>query len=117
MTRRRPPDAGYATAELAAAFPAVVLLLLAGLFTVTAVTTQTRCADAAREAALAEARGENGESAAAARLPPNGTVSVASGADTVTATVSAPVRPLGTLLPPVTVNGKATAANEKRGQP
>lgn len=105
---------GFATAELAAALPAIVLLLLTGLFAVNAVATQTRCADAAREAVLAQARGEDGHAAAGRHLPPKAHVDIDSTGDIVTAEVSAQVRPLGSLLPAMTVTGRATAAREDR---
>ncbi|MBV1851932.1 TadE/TadG family type IV pilus assembly protein [Catellatospora tritici] len=74
MIRR---DRGSATAELAVALPAVVLLLVAGLGAVAAVTTKLGCTAAARDAALAAARGDT---------VPSG-VGVESTRDTVTATV------------------------------
>lgn len=108
---------GFATAELAAALPAIVLLLLTGLFAVNAIATQTRCTDAAREAVLAQARGEDGSTAANRHLPPHAQVDIASTGDTVTAEISAPVRPLGSLLPAMTVTGRATAAREDQETP
>ncbi|BCJ72118.1 hypothetical protein CS0771_16620 [Catellatospora sp. IY07-71] len=75
-------DRGSATAELAVALPAVVLLLVTGIGAVTAVTVKLGCVAAARDAALAAARGE----AVAAGAD------VSSGGDTVTATVRRSVR-------------------------
>lgn len=108
---------GFATAELAAAFPAIILLLLTGLFAVSAVATQTRCADAAREAALAAARGEDGSEAATRHLPPTAQLAIDATGDTVSAKVTAEIRPLGSLLPTMTVIGRATAAREDREAP
>lgn len=108
---------GFATAELAAALPAFVLLLLTGLFAVNTVATQTRCADAAREAVLAESRGEDGRVAVAGQLPPHAEVDLSGTDDVVTAEITATVRPLGSLLPAMTVTGRATAAREDRGTP
>lgn len=105
-------QSGFATAELAAAMPAIVLLLLTGLFAVNTVATQTRCADAAREAVLAQSRGEDGRTAADRHLPKQARVDIDATGDTVTAEVSAPVHPLGSLLPAMTVTGRATAARE-----
>jgi hypothetical protein len=96
-------SAGYATAELAASLPAVVLLLLAGLTAVTAVSTQTRCIDAARDVALALSRGEPRPTD---HLPPGCQIAVDSTADQISVTVTAPV--VGGL----TVSGHAVAAVE-----
>jgi hypothetical protein len=104
--RRGRFDRGYATAELAASLPAVVLLLLAGLTAVTAVGTQTRCADAARDVALALSRGEPRPTD---HLPAGATIGVDSSGDRIAVTVSAPVfvgwRSLA-------VSGRAVAAVE-----
>lgn len=51
-------DRGSATAELAVALPAVVLLLLVGVSAVVAVTVKLGCIALARDAALAVSRGE-----------------------------------------------------------
>lgn len=50
-------DRGSATAELAVALPAVVLLLVVGLTAVAAVTMKLGCLATARDEALAVARG------------------------------------------------------------
>jgi TadE-like protein len=111
--RRRPGrDRGSFTAELAAGLPALIMLLLAGLTAVAAVTAKGQCVDAAREGALAGARG--GEAVAAAdRIAPAGAdVAIEKGQDSVTAVVRAPVRLLGAHLPVITVTGRAVAARE-----
>ncbi|MGH8791025.1 MAG: TadE family type IV pilus minor pilin [Stackebrandtia sp.] len=113
--RARRRQRGFVTAELAASLPAVMALLLAALFAVSAVTTQVRCVDAAREAALAAARGEPGGPAAARHAPDGADVRVSTGDDEVVAEVSVSVYPLGSVLPPVTVSGSATAAREPEG--
>ncbi len=111
--RRRPGrDRGSFTAELAAGLPALVLLLLAGLTAVTAVTARAHCVDAARDAALAAARGESGVAAGSRSAPAGADVTVAVDGDTVTATVRAPVRALGARLPRLTVEATAVAAVE-----
>jgi Flp pilus assembly protein TadG len=114
--RRRPgSDRGSFTAELAAGLPALMLLLIAGLTAVGAVTTKIQCVDAAREGALAAARGEPG-SAAAARIAPAGSaITTAADAETVTVSVRAPVRLLGSHLPAITVAAQAVAAREPSG--
>jgi Flp pilus assembly protein TadG len=114
VRRRRWPgrDRGSFTAELAAGLPALMLLLLAGLTAVGAVTTKTQCVDAAREGALAASRGEPGVSAAARVAPPGSKITVAENGDTVTVTITAPVRILGGHLPAMAVDATAVAARE-----
>jgi hypothetical protein len=105
-------DRGAFTAELAAGLPALMLLLLAGLTAVSAVTAQGRCVDAAREGALAAARGGPGVARAGRIAPPEAQVSLVEGEDTVTVTVRAPVPILGGHLPAITVRAEAVAARE-----
>jgi hypothetical protein len=89
-----------------------MLLLFAGLAAVSAVSTQLQCVDAAREGAIAAARGDPG-AAAAIRIAPTGSdVDVAVGGDTVTVTVGARVAILGGHLPALTVRATAVAARE-----
>ena len=114
MTGRRWPgrDQGSFTAELAAGLPALMLLLFAGLTAVSAVTAKGQCVDAAREGALAAARGDSG-AAAAARVAPSGAdVRLGADGDTVTVLVRAPVRLLGAHLPAISVEASAVAARE-----
>ncbi|MEV1287756.1 TadE family type IV pilus minor pilin [Micromonospora sp. NPDC049679] len=114
MIRRRLAgrDRGSFTAELAAGLPALVLLLLAGLTAVSAVTTKAQCVDAAREAALAASRGEPGAAAGERAAPPGAAISVSVDGDVATATVRAPVRALGARLSRLTVEAVAVAAVE-----
>jgi Flp pilus assembly protein TadG len=105
-------DRGSFTAELAAGLPALMLLLFAGLTAVGAVTTKAQCVDAAREAALAASRGAPGGAAGERAGPAGAEVSVSIEGDTVVATVRAPVRALGGLLPSMTVAARAVAAVE-----
>lgn len=114
MSRRRPPgrDRGSFTAELAAGLPALLLLLLVGLTAVTAVTTRAQCLDAAREAALAAARGDDGVAAGRRSAPAGASVGVTVDGDAATAVVQAPVRALGARLPRLTVRSTAVAAME-----
>ncbi|MEU8218222.1 TadE family type IV pilus minor pilin [Micromonospora taraxaci] len=105
-------DRGSFTAELAAGLPALLLLLLAGLTSVNAVSAQASCLHAAREAALAAARGEDGSAAAGRAAPPGAEVSVSADGGRVQATVRAPVRTLGGRLPRITVVATAVAAVE-----
>lgn len=56
--RRVSGDTGTATAELAVCLPALALLLVVGLGALAVVRDQIRCVAAAREVAIATARGE-----------------------------------------------------------
>jgi len=56
-SRRLAGDAGMATVEVAVCLPALVLLLLVGLGALAVVRDQIACVAAAREVALATARG------------------------------------------------------------
>jgi len=94
------------------AVPALVLLLLAGVSAVGVVTARMRCVDAAREAALAAARGEPGVPAGEVAAPDAVEVSVVRAGDRVRATVQIRVRPLGPRLPGFTVTERAVAAVE-----
>ncbi|WNM42946.1 TadE family type IV pilus minor pilin [Micromonospora halotolerans] len=97
---------------MAAGLPALMLLLFAGLTAVGAVTTRAGCLDAAREAALAAARGEPGSTAGSRYAPAGADISVTVADDRVTVTVRAPVRSFGARLPRLTVAGTAVAAVE-----
>ncbi|WP_422744932.1 TadE family type IV pilus minor pilin [Micromonospora sp. WMMD754] len=110
--RRRSRERGSFTAELAAGLPALMLLLVAGLSAVDAVTTRAACLDAAREAALAAARGGSGSTVGARHAPAGAAVTVSVAGDQVTASVRAPVRTFGARLPGLTVSGVAVAAVE-----
>ena len=114
MSRRRWPgrDRGSFTAELAAGLPALMVLLLAGLTAVSAVTTKAQCVDAARDGALAASRGEPGAPAAARVAPDGARVDVRMTGDAVTVTVHAPVRVLDGGLPRWSVRAVAIAARE-----
>lgn len=105
-------DRGSFTAELAAGLPALLLLLLAGLTAVNAVSIRASCLHAAREAALAGARGADGSADGRDVAPPGAEVSVSIDGDLAQATVRAPVRALGGRLPRITVVVTAVAAVE-----
>ncbi|WP_436524614.1 TadE family type IV pilus minor pilin [Actinoplanes sp. HUAS TT8] len=113
MRRRRRPgrDRGAFTAELAAGLPALMVLLFAGIAAVSAMVTKAQCLDAAREAALAEARGER--TSVAAQVAPEGAdIRVGGDQESVTVTVSVRVSVLGGHLPGFTVTAGAVAARE-----
>jgi Flp pilus assembly protein TadG len=114
LSRRRWPgrDRGSFTVEVAVGLPALMVLLFAALACVGAVITKGQCVDAAREGAVAAARGESGHTAAVRVAPPGATISISIGADTVTVSVQSRVPMLGTSLPAVTVDATAVAALE-----
>lgn len=103
---------GSATAELAVGLPGLVLLLFVGLTAVTGVTTKLRCVDAARDGALAAARGEPGVEAARRSAPAGAIITVTIEGGRVVATVRAPVRAVGARLPSLTAEASAVAAVE-----
>jgi Flp pilus assembly protein TadG len=108
-------EQGSATAELAAALPVFVLLLLVGFTGVHATLAKLRCVDAAREAARVAARGESGDAAARRVAPDGATISVRVEGDVVRAVVQVRVRPFGPRLPDFAVSGDAAAAVEPGG--
>jgi Flp pilus assembly protein TadG len=109
--RRRRYDRGSATVELAVSLPALLLLLCVALGAVLAVRTQLECLDAARDGALAAARGDDGVAAASRRAPAGASVVVGGDGSTVRVTVAAEVQPLGGLAG-FEVTGTAVAARE-----
>lgn len=107
MTRRRPPERGAATAELAVALPSLVLVLAVALAAVDLGLAQVRCVDAARLGARLMARGEphGAVMREVLRAAPGGAeVALDTGGGHVTVTVTGRVpgalRPLGLLGPP-----------------
>lgn len=103
------------TVEAALVLPVLILLTMAGMAAVAVISTQLRCLDAAREAARAAARGEPASTvqAIAARAAPTGAhVAVVVRGDSVTVAVSAEVRYLTRLVPPLTVRARAAARTE-----
>ena len=108
-------DRGMATAEMAVALPALVVLVAAGMTAVSVLTAQLRCVDAAREAARAAARGEEAaivRSLAERSGPAGSEVQVTSGGQEVEVTVSAVADSVGGLLPAVRVRASAVALRE-----
>ena len=118
MRRPRPVgrpqgDAGMVTAELAAAVPAVLLMLVIGVTAVRLGVDEVRCVDAARLAARALARGDSEAAAVAlaARAAPAGSAVTVSGLGAevvVEVTTGRDLVGWGT----VTVHGEATAPRE-----
>ncbi|WP_129666645.1 TadE family type IV pilus minor pilin [Phytoactinopolyspora endophytica] len=106
------------TAELAAALPALALVMVMAIWVIGLTSVQLRCSDAAREAARAAARGEDMSTVreiAEAVAPDEAQIDIAHADGLVTievrATLEAPP-PFGTTLSP-TVSGKAIALEER----
>jgi hypothetical protein len=110
--RRGGSESGFVTAELAAALPAVIAVLALGLWAVSAVGMKVRAIDAANSAAIAAARGEDAQAVAAPYLPEGASVAVSSDDTVARAVVTAPVRPLGPLTPPMEITAEAAAPME-----
>ena len=113
----RAGDAGMVTAELAVAFPALVLAALLATTGVQVVVTQLRCLDAAGVAARLSARGEpSGEvnATAAAAAPTGASLAIRREGLLVRAQVGVQVHALGlgALLPGFTVSASAVSLAE-----
>lgn len=107
-----PGDRGSTTAELAVAMPVLVLLVLFAMTGVSAVVAQLRCFDAAREVALAEARGERSAEVGRGAAPAAATISISTEGELIRVVVRVPVHPFGSRLPGFTVEGSAVSAKE-----
>lgn len=98
------------------AFPALIVVLAAALWGVSAAAAQVACVDAARAGARAAARGEPPAEVRAAVLraaPPEAQVTVSRDPRTVRVVVRAAARsPLKSLLPPLKLRAQAVAATE-----
>lgn len=107
---------GSVTAETAAALPALMVVLGAGLWAVAAVEARLECVDAARAGARAASRGEPLERVRGGVLsvaPAGAVVAVTRSAETVRVEVSVHVRPRwGASLPSVTVHATAVSIAE-----
>ncbi len=99
-------DSGMATAELAVSLPALALLLAVGLGALGVIREQIECVDAAREIALAHARGESPPALA------SGAVEVSSDGDVVRVVVRQRMAPLGGRLPGIDISATAVAVME-----
>ncbi|PZS01571.1 MAG: pilus assembly protein TadE [Pseudonocardiales bacterium] len=121
MLARRPredADAGMVTAEIAAALPALMVLLGAALTAVAVVGGQLACVDAAREAARAAARGEPAvvvQQLGHATAPSGARIVVMPAGADVRVEVWATVHPIGGLLPGFDVSATAVALAEPSG--
>lgn len=100
------------TAELAASIPVILFLLVFALAAVDAGRMRLACVDAARDGALAAARGDDADAQAVAlRLVPGAIVSVVRAGGFVTVTVTAQARLPGA-MPDITVSATSAAAVE-----
>jgi len=116
--RRHQRDRGMVSAELAAAIPALLIVLVVGLTAVRLGVDEVRCVDAARQAARALARGDSEASAAgvAARAGPAGsTIRLRTAGPEVTVEVAAERDLAG--WGSITVRGAASAQREDQGEP
>ncbi|MET0914981.1 MAG: TadE family type IV pilus minor pilin [Jiangellaceae bacterium] len=113
------PARGAVTAEIAAALPALVVIVVGAVWLVAVALAQIQCVDAAREAARAAARGEQPavvSDLAETVAPDRASVQVRIGEDTVTVDVSARIPvplPFGADLPAPTVHARAAAVLER----
>lgn len=105
-------ERGMATVEAAFALAAIAVFLVTGIGAVTGVITQIRCTDAAREVARLAAVGDASASEVGRAVAPSGAqISVSTGGDTVTVSVTADLP----ALPMVEVSARAVAAVEPGG--
>jgi hypothetical protein len=106
-------ERGMVTAELATALPVLVLVTFAATAAVSVGQDQIRCADAAREAARAIARGDSAPAPTLAAAAAGGPVRVltSAGADITTVQVSRRFQPLS-WLPAFTVSESASVDTE-----
>lgn len=120
LGRRPQRERGSATAEIAVALPALVVVMTLLLWVVAAVGAQMRCTDAARIGARAVARGEPRAAAVAAarRAAPSGaSVTVRVSGGLVRVTVEAELTPeVGSVgaLPHWQVRARAATPQEPR---
>lgn len=111
-------DRGAVTAEIAAALPALVLVVIAALWTLSLGLMQLRCADAAREAARAAARGDDAavvRQVAEAVAPAGAVIEVTERDGLVVVEVAVEVRPpvpFADRLPAPTVSAESVAVEE-----
>lgn len=108
-------QAGMVTAETAVVLPVLLLVLAAAVSALVVVGAQLRCVDAARDGALAAARGESPaevDRITARAAPAGATSSTVVRGRTVTVTVTAPVHPLGGVSLRIRVSATASGVLE-----
>ncbi len=97
--------------------PALVLLLAFALGAIDATLDKLRCVDAARDAALEQARGEDGASLGLAEAPPGATIVITMSGGLAKATITMRTSPLGPRLPGITVTAQAITEIEPGALP
>lgn len=104
-------ESGMVTIEGAYAISAVVIVVILAVGVVMAVTTQVRCADAAREVARLTAAGDDNALAAGEQIVPGAQISVAAQADRIVVEV----RRGAPMVPGLTLSARAVAVPEPDG--
>jgi hypothetical protein len=116
-------DEGMVTAEMAVVLPALAVLVVFALWSVTAVTAQLRCVDAARIAARAMARGDSTAASMApaqAVAPAGARFVISRSGDLVEVDVRLTARlpgPWSGRLPGLSLSGRAVAPVEGDVEP
>ena len=113
--RSRRRDEGMVTAEMAVALPVLVLVTWAAMWFVSVLGVQARCAEAARAAARAGARGDDPGAAARPLLPAGAHLRVIRSGAWLEADVIGtrpPPGPLAGWLPGISVSARSVAAIE-----
>ncbi len=104
-------ESGMVTIEGAYAISAVVIVVLLAVGVVTAVTTQIRCTDAAREVARLTAAGDDRARAAGEQIVPGAQISIAAQEDRIVVEV----RRGAPMVPGLTLSARAVAVPEPDG--
>jgi Flp pilus assembly protein TadG len=104
---RRERDRGSVTVEFALALPVLLLVLTLALGLISDVIAGMQCTGAARDAALAQARGDDGRAVGQARAPRGATVTVEVENGRATARINFHVEVLGLDLPDTNVTAVA----------
>jgi hypothetical protein len=101
------------TAETAVALPTLFVMAAFVVTLASATVTQERCLDAARETVRAAVRGEHDPDRIGRRVAPAGAgITLTTDGDTVTAEVTAQVRPFGLHLPGLALDVSASGVRE-----
>ena len=104
-------ESGMVTIEGAYAISAVVIVVILAVGVVTAVTTQIRCTDAAREVARLTAAGDDHARAAGEQMVPGAQISIAAQEDRIVVEV----RRGAPMVPGLTLLARAVAVPEPDG--
>ena len=104
-------ESGMVTIEGAYAISAVVIVVILAVGVITAVTTQIRCTDAAREVARLAAAGDDHARAAGEQIVPGAQITVAARGDRIVVDV----RRGAPMVPGLMLSARAVAAAEPDG--